>query len=131
MFCRSLFVLLYFFFWPLCCLFFFDIWILITLWYLQTLFIDLLCWWTSYQTYWLITRFVAWVTRRVLLVEQKLPTSPEHTISPRVFRGVRAAYSFAFWVMFCLSLFVCLSLFSFVFCHCHCLCRKSLTNFIT
>ena len=30
MFCRSLFVLFYFFFWPLCCLFFFDIWILIT-----------------------------------------------------------------------------------------------------
>ena len=35
MFCRSLFVLLYFFFWPLCCLFFFDIQILITsFWYL-------------------------------------------------------------------------------------------------
>ena len=30
MLCRSLFVLLYFFFWPLCCLFFFDIRILIT-----------------------------------------------------------------------------------------------------
>ena len=30
MFCRSLFVFLYFFFWPLCCLFFFDIQILIT-----------------------------------------------------------------------------------------------------
>ena len=30
LFCRSLFVLLYFFFWPLCCLFFFDIRILIT-----------------------------------------------------------------------------------------------------
>jgi hypothetical protein len=29
MFCWSLFVLLYFFFWPLCCLFFFDIRILI------------------------------------------------------------------------------------------------------
>ena len=29
MFCRSLFVPLYFFFWPLCCLFFFDILILI------------------------------------------------------------------------------------------------------
>jgi hypothetical protein len=29
MFCRSLFVLLYFFFWPLCCLFLFDIRILI------------------------------------------------------------------------------------------------------
>ena len=37
MFCRSLFVLSYFFFWPLCCLFFFDMRILITsLWYLQT-----------------------------------------------------------------------------------------------
>ena len=31
MFCGSSFVLLYFFFWPLCCLFFFDIRILITL----------------------------------------------------------------------------------------------------
>jgi hypothetical protein len=30
MFCRLLFVFLYFFFWPLSCLFFFDIWILIT-----------------------------------------------------------------------------------------------------
>jgi hypothetical protein len=30
MFCRSLFVLLYFIFSPLCCLFYFDIWILIT-----------------------------------------------------------------------------------------------------
>ena len=38
MFCRSLFVLLSLFFWPLCCLFFFDIRILITsLWYLQTI----------------------------------------------------------------------------------------------
>jgi len=27
-FCRSLFDLLYFSFWPLCCLFFFDLWIL-------------------------------------------------------------------------------------------------------
>ena len=30
MFCRSLFVFLYFFFWPLCCLFFFELRILIT-----------------------------------------------------------------------------------------------------
>ena len=37
LFCRSLFVHLYFFFWLLCCLSF-DVWILITsLWYLQTL----------------------------------------------------------------------------------------------
>ena len=40
MFCRSLFVFLYFFIWPLCFLFFFDLRILITsLWYLQTLLI--------------------------------------------------------------------------------------------
>jgi hypothetical protein len=40
MFCRSLFVHLYFVFWSLCCLFFFNIHILITsLWYLQTLLI--------------------------------------------------------------------------------------------
>jgi hypothetical protein len=37
MFCRSFFVLLYFFFWPLCCLFFFDIRFWLPLWYLQTL----------------------------------------------------------------------------------------------
>ena len=30
LFCRSLFVILYFFFWPLCCVFFFDLQILIT-----------------------------------------------------------------------------------------------------
>ena len=38
--CRSLFILLSFFFWPLCCLSFFDLWILIyqlSLWYIQTL----------------------------------------------------------------------------------------------
>ena len=34
---RSLFVILYFVFWPLCCLFFFDMRILITPWYLKTL----------------------------------------------------------------------------------------------
>jgi hypothetical protein len=39
MFCRSLFVLLYFLFWPLCCLFFdiYGFWL--HLWYLQTLLI--------------------------------------------------------------------------------------------
>ena len=39
--CIQLFVLLYFLFWPLCCLFFFDIRILITpLWYLQSLLME-------------------------------------------------------------------------------------------
>jgi len=43
MFCRSLFVLLFFFVWPLYCLFFFDLWILIIpIWYLQTLLITTL-----------------------------------------------------------------------------------------
>ena len=38
---QTLLVLLSFFFWPLCCLFFFDILILITsLWYLQTLLLS-------------------------------------------------------------------------------------------
>ena len=53
-FCRSLFVLLYFFFWPLCCLFFFDVRILITsLWYLQALLIykkQIIKWKTKYTT---------------------------------------------------------------------------------
>ena len=44
MFCRSLFVLLSFFVWPLCCLSF-DVQILITsLWYLQTLLYECLFW---------------------------------------------------------------------------------------
>jgi hypothetical protein len=52
MFCRSLIVLLYFFFWPLCCLFFFDIRILITsLWYLQTLLIQICVQHNVYPTY--------------------------------------------------------------------------------
>jgi hypothetical protein len=41
MLCRSLFVLFSYFFWPLCCLSSFDLRILITFWYLQTLFISL------------------------------------------------------------------------------------------
>ena len=35
--CRSLFVLLSFFFCPLCCLSFFDLWFWLPLWFLQTL----------------------------------------------------------------------------------------------
>ena len=39
MFCRSLFVLLYFFFWSLCCLYFFDLRILITFYWIFKLFL--------------------------------------------------------------------------------------------
>ena len=54
MFCISLFVLLSFFFWPLFCLFFFDLRILFTPWYLQT-FLTLL------------NRFTAWYVSKHLL----------------------------------------------------------------
>jgi len=48
----------------------------------------------------------------LFLVEQELPTLPEHLNYPRVFSGVRATRSLVLCVMFCRSLFV---LFSFFF----------------
>jgi hypothetical protein len=54
---------------------------------------------------WLITGFVTRLTRRVRLVEQKLPTLPEHLSSPPVLVGF--CYSvFNFMCMFCRSFFV-------------------------
>ena len=41
----------------------------------------------------LITGFVTRMTRRVSLVEQKLPTLPEHLHSPLVFSGIRVIRS--------------------------------------
>jgi len=52
MFCRSLFVLLYFFVWPLCCLFFFDIRILIT----PLVSSDYSCQWLWIDHAWLYVR---------------------------------------------------------------------------
>jgi len=54
----------------------------------------------------LITGFVTRLTRRVLLVEQELPTLPEHLSSPPVFSGVRVTRSLVVYVCFvdrCLS----------------------------
>ena len=54
----------------------------------------------------LITGFVAILTRRVPLVEQELPTLPEHLSSPPVFSGVRVTRSLVLYVCFvdrCLS----------------------------
>jgi len=90
MFCRSLFVLLYFFFWPLCCLYFFDVRILIAplvssnsscgnhrnCKYASTC--NILPMWLN------ITNLR--LTRRVLLVEQELITLPEHLRSPLIFK---------------------------------------------
>ena len=47
------------------------------------------------------------LTRRVTIVEQELPTLPEHPI----FSGVRIAKYLVFCVVFCRSLFVLLSFF--------------------
>jgi hypothetical protein len=48
----------------------------------------------------LITGFVKRVTRRVPLVEQELPTLPEHLTSPLVFSGVRVTRSLVLYVCF-------------------------------
>jgi hypothetical protein len=53
MFCRSLSVLLYFFFWPLCCLFFFDIRILITPLVTSYSSIDIVILWYNLLISWL------------------------------------------------------------------------------
>jgi hypothetical protein len=47
----------------------------------------------SFPHSWLITRFVTRLTRRIQLVEQELPTLPEHMSSPLVFSGVRVIRS--------------------------------------
>jgi hypothetical protein len=109
MFCRSLFVLLYFFFWPLCCLFFFDLRILITPslvssksfskvlrsspwlgWPLRNScvtndhgYVPLVANTSrSFPHSWLITGFVTKVTQRVSLVEQEILTLPGYLRSP-------------------------------------------------
>ena len=66
----------------------------------------------------LITGFVVILTRRVPLVEEELPTLPEHMSSPPVFSGVLVTrslilyvcfvgrcLSFFFWPLFCLFFF--------------------------
>jgi hypothetical protein len=48
-----------------------------------------------------MTEFITRVTRRVPLVEQKLPTLSEHLSSPPVLSGVRVTRSLVLCVMFC------------------------------
>ena len=53
-----------------------------------------------------ITEFVTRLTRRVPIVEQELPTLPEHLSSSSVFSGVRVTRSLVLYVYFvdrCLS----------------------------
>jgi hypothetical protein len=47
----------------------------------------------SFPHSWLVTGFVTRLTRRMPLVEQELPTLPEHLSSPQVFSGARVTRS--------------------------------------
>jgi hypothetical protein len=101
MFCTSLFVLLYFFFWPLCCLCFFDLWILITL---------LLSLNSSYT---ILTRATRWVP----LVEKEPHTLHEYLSSPTVFSAILVVSPFVFCVFFddhCLTVLFLLIIVLFV-----------------
>ena len=62
------------------------------------------------------TGFVTRLKRRVSLVEQELPTLPEHLSSPPVFSGIRLTRSLVLYVLVC---FVdcCLSSCTFSFGH--------------
>ena len=65
-----------------------------------------------------ITGFATRLTRRVPLVEQELPTFPEHMSTPPVFSGVRVTQSLVLWVCFvnrCLSLFLFVIVLSVLF----------------
>jgi hypothetical protein len=54
----------------------------------------------SFPHSWCITGFAATLTRRVSLVEQELPTIPEHLSSLPVFIGVRATWSLVLYLCF-------------------------------
>ena len=66
----------------------------------------------SFPHSWVITGFVTRLTRRIPLVEQELPTFPEHLSSPPDFSGVPFIRSLVLWVCFVNR---CLSFFSFSF----------------
>jgi hypothetical protein len=68
----------------------------------------------SFPHSWLITGFVSRLTRRVPLVEQELPTIPEHLSSPPVFSMVRVTRSLVLCVCFVYRLSFC----TFSFGHC-------------
>jgi hypothetical protein len=74
---------------------------------------------------WLITGFVTKLTKRVALVEQELPTHPEHMSSRPVFSGVPVPRSLDLCVCFVDR---CLSFCPFCFSHCV-LCSSSIYGF--
>jgi hypothetical protein len=74
----------------------------------------------------LITGFVTRLTRRVLLVEQGLPTLPEHPSSPPVFSEARVTRSLVLCVRFVGR---CSSLCTFSFAYCV-ICPSSIFGFL-
>jgi hypothetical protein len=77
---------------------------------------------------WIVHGFVTRVTRRVSLVEQELPTLPDHLSLPQGFSGVDVARSLVFCVMFCRSSFVLLSFFFWLLCY-SVVCQTSVYGF--
>ena len=73
----------------------------------------------------LTTRFVTRLTRRIPLVDQELPTLPEHPSSLRVFSGIRVTRSLILYICFVDR---CLSFCSFSFGHCV-VCSSSIYGF--
>jgi hypothetical protein len=69
----------------------------------------------SFPRSWLISGFVTRLTWQVSLVEQELPTLPEHLNSPLVFNGVRVT---SFLVLYVCFIDLCLSFCLFSFGHC-------------
>jgi hypothetical protein len=55
---------------------------------------------TRVKNYWIFSSYQLNLTRRVPLVEQELPTLPEHLSSPPVFTGVRVTRSLILYVCF-------------------------------
>jgi hypothetical protein len=82
----------------------------------------------SFLHSWLVTMFVTRVIRLMPLVEQELPTLPDHLSSHPVLSGVRVTRSLVLCVMFCRSLFF---LLSFFVCPFSCLSFFDLRNLIT
>ena len=140
MFCRSLFVHLYFFFWPLCCLFFLALRILITSLVSSTLLLNVFIAMIALSNSWciyenivfilisfffdngyipfvidtsLIIGFVTRLTRWEPPVEQKLLSFPKHLSLPPIFGVIWSLVLYLCFVDRCLCVFFFISIYRF------------------
>ena len=72
-------------------------------------------WWSQMLHMFDVTKFKTRLTRRLSLVEQELPTLPDHLSSPPVFSGVRVTLSLVSYI--CIG-HRCLFFCTFSFGHC-------------